>query len=229
MCQVRRAEPAVRKLLPRLRGTARARRSCAAFGAEGRHGPVLRRRGLDAPRRATRSRIAAPRHVALVRGDERRAASARRRSREVHRRRGHGRVRRPAPERGRCAPCGARRGRDAPGAGAPERGARARLERDDPDPNGNQHRRGGRRRSVGGPYVRHGRRGQRRQAARAGGATERDPARRRNPKARGQRGRRRAARPADGQGQARGRALARPAGRRFRRGRGQSQPGRCSP
>ena len=93
-------------------------------GAQGRDDRVLGRRELDAARRGARPRVAAAGHVALLRGDARGARAARRRRREVHRRRGDVRLRRASRPRGRRAPRRPRRARDARGARPPQRGVR---------------------------------------------------------------------------------------------------------
>ena len=90
---VRGREPGGGALLRLLRGCARGSRG-AARAAQGRHGPLLRRRRLDRSRRAPRPGGAARGHDVVLRGREGCDRAARRHAREVHRRRGHGRVRR---------------------------------------------------------------------------------------------------------------------------------------
>ena len=130
----------------------------------------------------------------------------RRHGREVHRGRGDGGVRR--------SPSCTRTTRSAP-CGRPPRCATAlaelnvELERElvvvAPDPDRREHRRGRRRRPIGGPEPRHRRRGEHGRAAGAGGRRRRDPDRRGDLRARAGRRRRGARRPARPEGQGRGR------------------------
>ena len=99
--------------------------------------------------------VAAAGDRALLRRDERGPRAPRGRRREVHRRRGHGRVRRTDGARGRRAARGAGRGRDADGARGAQRGAGAALRRAAPGPHRRQHGRGDRRRPLARPGLRH--------------------------------------------------------------------------
>ena len=137
-----------------------------------------RRDRLDRARRAARPRGAAARDGALLRRDARGDRAPRRHGREVHRRRGHGRVRDPdrCTRTTRCAPCGRR-----PRCARRSRRLNEELEREC----GVAHR-GRERASTPARWwratrperSRHRRRRQRRRPPRAGGAARRDPARR---------------------------------------------------
>ena len=72
-------------------------------GAQDGHDRLLRHRRLDRHRRAARPRVDQQRDAPLLRRDERGARAPRRHRREVHRRRGDGRVRRARRARGRRA------------------------------------------------------------------------------------------------------------------------------
>ena len=135
---VRRREPRDRPVLPRVRHPARGG-PAAAGDTKGRDNRVLRPQGLDQPRRGARFRGASRGDDALLRRDARRARAARRRDREVHRRRGHGGLRAPTTPRGRRA---ARRSGcrgDAGGARAHQRRPPAPLRRAAGEPDRRQH------------------------------------------------------------------------------------------
>ena len=83
--------------------------------AQGRHGGLRRRRGVDGAGRAGGSRDAAVGDAALVRPHARRGRAPRRDGRELHRRRGDGGLRDPGRARGRRAARRARGGGDARG------------------------------------------------------------------------------------------------------------------
>ena len=109
---VRRHESGCGGLLRHVRSaTPRSRR--AARAAEDRERAVLRRDGLDRPRRASRPGGDAGRDGPLLRHRARRDRAAWRHGREIHRRCGHGHLRRPAAARGRRPPSRARRARAA--------------------------------------------------------------------------------------------------------------------
>ena len=106
--------------------------------------------GLDRPRRAARLRVAARGDVALLRRHARGARAPRRDDREVHRRRGDGRLRAAELHEDDALRARPRRGRDAGGARRAQRRARATLGRAAAEPHRRQHRRGGRGRSAAG-------------------------------------------------------------------------------
>ena len=138
-----------------------------------RDDPVHRHRRVHRARRAARPGAAPGRARSLLRGDAGGDRAARRDGREVHRRRGHGRVRRTQDPGGRCAPCGPGRRRDGGGAGRAERRAANGARHPHPRAHGRQHRRGRRGGPGPGDAGRRGRR-QRGGAARAvGGARTR--------------------------------------------------------
>ena len=89
-------------------GVALAAVEAPARAAEDRHRPLLRRARLDRPRRAPRPGDDASGDGAILRDRARGDRASRRHRREVHRRRGDGRLRRPAGARGRRAPRRAR-------------------------------------------------------------------------------------------------------------------------
>ncbi len=107
---------------------------------------------------------------ALRRRDAAGGRAARRPGREVHRRRGDGRVRGAGAARGRCASGRAGGARDARGARRPEPRARARVRRRARDPHRRPHRRGDHRRARDRPGPDRRRRRERRRPAAVLGA-----------------------------------------------------------
>ena len=153
-------------------------------GAQGRHGPLRRSRGLHGPQRAHGRRGRAGHARAVPRPPARRARALRRDGREVHRRCGDGAVRRAGDARGRSR-AGRSRGALDPGRDRPAERAGARPR--PACPSGRQHRRGagrsrGRRRPRGGGGVR--RRRQHRRPAPVRRSGRRHPRRARRPTAR---------------------------------------------
>ena len=102
LLELRSHEPRRRTVLRLMRGAAR-RGSTASRSQEDGHRLLLRRLGVDGARRADRPGEPARRDGALFRGREDDPRTARRHRREVHRRRGHGRLRRAGGARGRRA------------------------------------------------------------------------------------------------------------------------------
>ena len=134
-------------------------RFCAACGARARDGPAGRRDAQGRHGRLHRRRRARRRSASgsipeslrrvmwrLLRHRAGGARAARRHGREVHRRRGDGRLRRARRARGRRAARRSRGLRAARGARASQRRARARARRSDRHAHRRQHRRGDRRR-----------------------------------------------------------------------------------
>ena len=118
--QLRSREPGGGALLQRLRRAAgRGRRAAAGGGAQARHRAVRRPGRLHRPLGAAGPRGRARDALAVLRAAARRARAPRRHGREVHRRRGDGRLRRAGRARGRPGARGAR------GAGDPRLGARS--------------------------------------------------------------------------------------------------------
>ena len=175
---------------------AAGRRAAAAGDAQGRDDRLLRPEGLDEPRRGARLRGPARGDDALLRRDAGRARAARRRDREVHRRRGDGGLRPPSPPRGRRPARRAGRRGHAGRARSAQRRAPAPLRRAAGEPHRREHRRGRRRRPFDGTAARDRRRRQRRRTAGAGRRRARGPARRAHVPARPRRRRRRGGRAA---------------------------------
>ena len=143
----------------------------------------------------------------------------RRHRREVHRRRGDGRLRRPRRARGRRAAGRALGRRAARPARDAERRAGGALRRPSRRPDRREHGRGRRRRPVERQHVRHRRARQHGEAPRAGGRARPDPDRQGDLPARRERRAGRAARVVPRQGQAGGRLAVGDRGGRPRRRR----------
>ena len=131
---MRSGEPRRLPFVRDVRSRARCRSDTRPRGAEGRHDPLHRPRRLDRARGGARPGGRPRDPLPLLLATPRRARAARRHRREVHRRRGDGRVRRAGRPRGRRR---ARRARGARDPGLDRRGAA--------DPHRRQHRRGARR------------------------------------------------------------------------------------
>ena len=174
---LRRGVAAGPSVLRRLWREARRLGRAIARGAQAGHGPVRRRDRARPPSASAsiprRCGALMSRYFATMRGV---IEAPRRDGREVHRRRGDGRVRDPDRPRGRRPAGGPGRGRD-PGRLAALNAELRRAGHRDPLPHRRQHRRGRRRRPGGGPDPGHRRHGQHRGPAGAGGAARRDPAR----------------------------------------------------
>ena len=137
-------------------GETGARRGGDPRGAQGRHGDLRGHQRVHRAGDPARPRGPARRAPAVLRRDGRGDRAVRRHGREVHRRRGDGRVRRPGGARGRRGASGPRRVRDA-GAhgGAQPRGDRAGGRRPRPA-RGRQHGRGPRGPQLPPGGIRHG-------------------------------------------------------------------------
>ncbi len=198
--RVRHREPGDREVLPRVRVTPRDRAATPGV-PQGRDHRVFRPEGLDCDGREARLRVAARGDDALLRLDARRARAPRRRHREVHRGRDHGRLRAAQAPRGRRAARSARRRGHEARAGCAERRARAAVGRPAHGPHRGEHRRSRCRRPIDRPAARHRRYRQRRRSPRAGSGRARDIARRPDVSPRARLRRRGARRAARAQGQ----------------------------
>ena len=113
---LRRAEPGPRQVLPALRSTAVGARGS---GTPAGHRGLLRSRGIHPTIRPGRPRRRARHAPRLPRADQAGGGALRRHRRQVHRRRGHGRVRRADRPRGRSTASRIGRARDPGGRRGP--------------------------------------------------------------------------------------------------------------